>query len=351
MFKNITRIDQVESFCNENIYEILQFTERWIVPPPRRDLPTRNEVERVLFEAALKLIKVDSVEVFFKKSSKERRRIWSRDFDGAIRNWLNREFPQRVHFTESEDILLNRAMMKKIKKNGGEETSSDAGYDCYINCLDFTECGPVCSEGSQCRNKEVQEIGNEHWRLQLYPKLINKEIGIGVFAKRKLAANEYLGFVTGEAMNKKTYLSLARNEKENTYLFGLSDEPSSIVWAINPKYYGNHTRLFNHNCESNCVFEVWTVKNQFFVKFRVGENDVDAEKELTVNYCWDKGSECYCGSVLFRHYFNGKPIPIENLKKIDEAKEKELKKDKKKKPYSKIQQEVFPKMLLRSLNR
>lgn len=360
VIRDITTVKQVDGFCRTNIYSILQQKQRWIVIPADRYAPARSEAELVLFQAAMKLIGCPSILTFFKTSSKEKRRTWARDFDGAIRNWFNREFPGRVHFTEIQEIQFSSTIAARLKKTGGEKTSDCATRECLQNYFTYAECGTTCDSHQECDNREVQVIGNSQWKDQMYTKVISKAFGVGLFAKRKLFAGEYLGFVAGEALDKKSYLARKNDTKLNSYIFGVL-KPGSVVQAIDPMHFGNHTRFFNHHCAPNCIFEVWSVNNQFVVKFRVADGfkkdfNIQPGTELTVNYDWDCEAECYCTGKAFRHDFTGKRFSKKRLIELDELMEKENAKvnesrqaEKKKKKAEKTSK-TSSKMSLRSSN-
>jgi SET domain-containing protein len=112
--------------------------------------------------------------------------------------------------------------------------------------------------------------------------------GLGGFAKAGIGKGTRIIEYVGERISKSE--SLSRCEKNNEYIFSLSEEEDldgNVAW--------NPARFFNHSCEPNCEAEledgrIWIVATR----------DIRAGEEITFNYGYDlvdyRDYPCRCGA-------------------------------------------------------
>lgn len=269
--REITTIREVEPFCQQNIYEILQKLKRWIQPNKKE-----CQVARKLFLAALVFSGAANEGNFFKMTSKAKREKWARNFDNAIRNWLDSKYPHRVHFTEAAQVIYNKRLATRLAKFGGEEWADEPTRDCILNRSLYMECSSSCVMGVKCDNRDIQKAmsGEIEWRKIVDVKYINPLVGVGAVAAQRLEPGQCLGYVTGEGLDLQEF---EKRSKESDYMFGVADEEKFFVWGIDPTKFGNHGRFFNNSCLPNCFFEVWTVDGYSAVKIRVHEDSQPIE--------------------------------------------------------------------------
>lgn len=270
MVKNITTVREVDLFCRVNIYKILQRKQKWIFPV------FKCQLEEDLFIAASRYAGALNVKNFFKVTSKDKRKVWARNFDNAIRDWLNKFYDKRVHFTHVEEIIFSEETSNMLAQE--DETTIEPEEDsCEFNRqVLYSECDELCS--GDCGNKEVQEEGNTLWEDKMKIRFLNSSVGVGVVAKRTLFAGEYLGFVTGEGLSREEFTERQKDAVRIRYLFECASESEGgIICGLDPTTVGNHCRFFNHSCRPNCCFEIWTVSGRRIIKLRVlEENDIQA---------------------------------------------------------------------------
>ena len=120
--------------------------------------------------------------------------------------------------------------------------------------------------------------------LEFKPSAIH---GVGVFARRDIAAGAMLIEYVGKKITKEE--SLRRCAENNAYIFALNAEQDidgSIGW--------NPAKFINHSCAPNCDAE--NVDGQIWILARRG---IKAGEELTFNYGYDFESyrehPCRCG--------------------------------------------------------
>lgn len=261
MVRNITTIKEVDLFCQQNIYEILQKVKRWI---KINDLGCN--ISKKLFAKAYVFAGAATEQNFFKKMSKVKRVPWARNFDNAIQNWLNSKYPERSHFSEVDQLLYQAEIAKKLAEQGGEKNADEVSDNCQLNWGLYVECDESCTMGSGCQNREVQNSDSTSWKSKLEVKYINPIVGVGILAAKPLQPEEFLGHITGEALNIEEY---TKRSSISHYIFGVSDDESSLVRAIDQDMFGNYGRFFNHSCSPNVCFEVWTISGFKTVKLRV----------------------------------------------------------------------------------
>jgi SET domain-containing protein len=113
--------------------------------------------------------------------------------------------------------------------------------------------------------------------------------GRGGFARADISAGTRVIEYVGERITKQE--SLARCEKNNEYIFALSDEQDldgNVSW--------NPARFLNHSCEPNC--EAVLEEGRIWI---VALRAVRAGEELTFNYGYDledyRDHPCACGAA------------------------------------------------------
>lgn len=271
MVREITTVSEVDTFCQANIYAILQRNTRWV-----HSNYGDCELKKELFLSATVYAGAASEANFRKKMSKSKTASWSRNFDNAIHNWLNQKYPERVHFSEVEQLIYQKSVATKLLRTGGEVSATEAVSNCDENKALFVECGDICSSGKFCQNKETQTDEIFDWREKMKVQFINSIIGVGIVAKKNLLPDEFLGVAAGEALDVKQFENRRHDPRLNGYIFGVSCKDGTIIRAIDPMRFGNHGRFFNHSCQPNCCFEVWTVNCYPVIKFRVLKEVIEA---------------------------------------------------------------------------
>lgn len=113
--------------------------------------------------------------------------------------------------------------------------------------------------------------------------------GTGGFARQNIPAGTRVIEYVGEKISKQE--SLARCERNNEYIFALSDEcdlDGNVNW--------NPARFLNHSCAPNCEAQL-EVGRIWLVALR----DIGAGEELTFNYGYDledyREHPCGCGAI------------------------------------------------------
>lgn len=254
------------SFCRDNLFLVLQRRSRWLFP--RSSIP----VEQRLFEAYLQVRGIKSKENFFKRLSKKKQEQRLKAFDFSIAHWLRTRYPSYVPFVFSSTInydglQLTRAQAARQRllgtPNGYETEVKFSPFDhCHLNRLALLECGDKCD--GTCGNKE----SSSDYRFEDFMELryVDKDVGAGLYAIVDLPQGAYLGLVTGEALSA-TQNELREGGPNQSYIFSTKPDSKTVVVALDPKQYGNHTRFFNHSCEPNCQFETWLAEQKWVNKF------------------------------------------------------------------------------------
>ena len=255
----ISTIEEVDCFVRSNIFWVTQRKSRWIYPE------SSDPTDKFLFDRYIEYT-FKTTAAWKKSLSKEKQKIFARDFDNAILNWLRKYYPTRVDFVYGEVVYYEDGLPEKtpdiidpVKCN----CTNDCVEDCENRVLEV-ECGFNCPSGENCKNMEAQKPFN--WQNIISVEYINKDKGAGVFAKEDIPGGAYLGVVSGFALSfTKTRKVIA--EGGGNYLFSGKDSNRSVISTINPHKYGNHTRFFNHSCSPNTQPCRWSSAGRWVIKF------------------------------------------------------------------------------------
>lgn len=229
-----------------------------------------NLLDQQLFDAFISSSGFSSKGNFMRKFSKVGRTRVLKNFDISIRRWLDEKYPSHKQFYLTDSIIyeFDRKLQRLTDSAGGKEIQLKRKIpkDCDGKQLELIECGDECKRPN-CDNKDVS-CGEFDWQKLMYLVYEGPKVGAGIRSLVPMQRLTFLGHVAGEAV---THLEMARRRKipeRWTYLFLVSEDSSqSLVAAIDPFFYGNHTRFFNHSCDPNCMFELWLVKGKWVVKF------------------------------------------------------------------------------------
>jgi len=180
-------------------------------------------------------------------------------------------------------------------------------YGMSLECNDEI-CG--AADPSLCANRQwatAQWSGNV--RVQQ-----TQSTGFGVFARRKLAAQQLIIEYVGEVISKEESLRRLRQQNAdhatNFYFFQVDGRT-----VIDGTHCGNESRFLNHSCAPNCHTTMWIVDGEE----RLGifaSCDIRKGEQLTYDYqyevpdCSDPSNlaKCMCGAKHCRFYlgFNRK---------------------------------------------
>lgn len=265
----------------KNLFLVLQRKARWLY------LDSGNLLDQLLFDAFITDSGFKSKENFKKKYSKAGQTQRLNHFNISIKRWLDHKYPSHKHFYHTDSIIYerDRKLQRLTESAGGVEIkiSMESYGSCEENYEELMECGDECGR-PDCFNKEASS-GTFKWESLMRLSYEGKEVGAGIRSITSLQAQTFLGNVTGEAI---THSELAKRKKMPerwTYIFLVSKSPKlSLVAGIDPFFYGNHARFFNHSCQPNCTFELWLVKGKWTVKFYTTKIVQEVSK-LNFPYC------------------------------------------------------------------
>lgn len=251
---NVTRIDQVDGFVRDNIYQIMQKKYTWITLEPK------DTIQEELYGKYIG--KFFKTEKMFKKKTKRKLKI--KAFNDAIKNWLKSKKKYGLPFSHVNQNIRRRTRKKRNRRRRNIYTPHPCDEDCNVdyccpNIVALMECGDSCKSPSKCNNQSSQKPFNFNTKIDVC--FINKKVGIGLRAKTHFPKGEFLGTVFGECLSKAE-MTRRVNNGSSDYIFkiGVANEP---IWAIDPKHFGNHLRFMNHSCEPNCEANSWIVEGRY----------------------------------------------------------------------------------------
>lgn len=255
------RHSELKDFVPNNIYLIMQKDHGWI--SENSDDP----IQEKLFDLYVQH-KWKRKETYNKKIAKGSRNLLAREFNDAIRYWLEKNYKYKESFVHIDKNIYLDMDLQRAAKNIGDPIPCD--NDCGENspCFNVTaymECDDTCRSSNKCCNQEAQLPFDISSVMEVF--YINKDVGVGVRAKRDLREHEFLGIFAGVYLNKADHAQRKRTKCQYTIDIG-ADGRRFPVQAIDPRYYGNQTRFINHSCNPNCETMSWIVAREWVVKVR-----------------------------------------------------------------------------------
>lgn len=252
----VSTAEKVDAFVRENIFLILQRKYRWIYED------SAIELEQELFEKFV-VFAFKSEKNWLKKTAKATRPKIKHDFDNAISSWLKIHYKGAVHFTFTNDII-DQLQVEQEEQSVYDRCFCNEGCgDACINRQMCYECDEMCPSGETCRNREAQVSFD--WKTSVQVLFVSDNVGAGVFSKKQLPGDTYLGYVSGIAVTLE-----GQNERLSTgvgdYMFKVASSKNEKTQAIDPRLFGNHTRFLNHSCSPNCRVEIWVVAGRKIAK-------------------------------------------------------------------------------------
>lgn len=95
-------------------------------------------VEKELFKNYVTL-SFGSRESYAKKGSKDKRKLWMKNFDNAIIAWLDKNNPHSSPFMQIDDLYHRDVAFTNVQRNVMEPDDN-----CDLNNVLYIECGGTC---------------------------------------------------------------------------------------------------------------------------------------------------------------------------------------------------------------
>ena len=322
-----TKHTETDLFIRQNIFEILQEqTKTGFIKIKNINtiFSNQNNAEEKLFYNFLlwKFHLTNDIHKRLEKFGKSNLKKLIKSTNTEIFNWLDKNnCRQSQRFTLTDQNLY--------QTSNEAPTLSPVQCFCTNHNCDITKCKNAkrhiecndtkCPNKKSCNNRESST--NFDFKSLMKIDFIDKQKHFGVIATSPIKKGTYLGLVTGVVISQE---QLKETEYSNCddYIFGFCS-PSPFRYpslkytnardltyffylftnrGIDSRNYGNHTRFFNHSCNPNVSYQLWSTIKGRYHKIRA-LRDISINEEITIDYNWNtKSIPCHCQSKKCRKF-------------------------------------------------
>ena len=175
---------------------------------------------------------------------------------------------------------------------GSSTTKADIMSQFDIEWIDTLQCSSSSLFYSYCKNfSSLNESFIQHsiWNNHLYKlpqkklefdiRFITPEIGHGLFSRKDIKKNVFIGLYTGNLIYRWLF-----SLKDNSFTYSLFEAWNKLVFfGIDSLYKGNHTRFINHSVNPNCKVIPIISYNTLLLAIITTE-PISAHSQLLLNY-------------------------------------------------------------------